>query len=420
MKKKIIIALMVMCAVSLAGCGSKKKEKAPEYEPTYYTSEEELPENQFYIAHTETNDDGEERTIYYNLSTAESTISEANTTACGSDNSRMLFLGYQTTEKLVPTFYEGDKLIYKSKTNIPLSYSFEKFFDNGCSLGVTGLYMDASGNYRYDSSNCRVVEFSDASGLASISADSIYFTAVTKLDEDGNAEDDPLRIDTTRVNTNGVVSGLDAGSTYTCDFRTGTEKITVNMTANVRMLSSAETYMSSRFEFITDYIAEIEMPEYLTSGYYTINNNGIFRFVAKGKSLDDLTEKDYNETIYKYDDNGNIVGTTNGYYFAEDNSLIKGTPVTENDSLDSIVTDDDGNYIGTFSVVKVADPITYSDHKAYKISMQDTLDSTKIISVLYNAKSSETPPAENEIYAVVYKPSLQADVQYEIVSMEKM
>ena len=88
---------------------------------------------------------------------------------------------------------------------------------------------------------------------------------------------------------------------YQCDIREGTTQDDVTLTANIRLFSSAETYMFSDFDFITPYIAQINIPDYMSTGYYSVNAGGFFKY-----NKDDSTEN--NTTIYTYDEYGALNG----------------------------------------------------------------------------------------------------------------
>ncbi len=326
---------------SLTGCEFFQQEKAPDiremtpddYEPNYYLSEEELPEDAFYIVSEQTvrekdkngNMTERQETRYYSLLQAETNYTEKRTEVIGFEPGRITWVNYNMDEGLIPTMYPGDKMIYKSSTMIPTKYSLEKFFDDGYTLGVCGLFQDLSGNYKYVSKEHEgqgsTMSTSDAKGFDELEADSIYLAAV------GDTRVSPLN-----VSTSGTVTGLELMQTYPCDIRTGTEKIAADLTCNIHTFSSAETYMFGSFTFITDIIAEINIPEYVSTGYYNLGNGGFFRFVAEGSTPDwhKLTTKDYNNTIYTYNEDGYVRGTTIGLIFDDNGFLVKNTALDEN------------------------------------------------------------------------------------------
>ena len=333
----ILLSLMMIVLISglIVGCGSNKEStedmetKQSDYttpddvEPAYYTSEEELQEEMFYIVHTEKKKDknGKETEVnyYYPVYNAEHTFEQVVTEPAGADPTRVMWVNYNIDEGLIPTFYPGDKLIFKSSTMIPTIYSMEKFFDDGYTFGVCGLQQDLSGNYKYSIDDGGfVMSTSDATGFDGLKAESIYFVS---------AGDDAIT--SKNVSLSGTITGLDLMHSYKCDIRTGTERVDATLTANIHAFSSAENYMFGSFTFITDHIAEINIPDYITTGYYNISGAGMFRYLKKEKSYKKLSEKDYNDTIYTYDENsGTPNGTESGLVIDENGFLVESTEET--------------------------------------------------------------------------------------------
>lgn len=437
-------------------------------ESVYYENESEIPSETFCIAHLM--DDGSKR--FYPLYQAESTISDYHDGFAGMDPDRIFWLNSQLDEKKLPTMYPGDVMIYKSDTYVPDLYYLEKFFDNGYTFGVSGLYKDMSGYYRYGGTKTSyAMQTSDASAFGSLTADNIYFLTAEgrwaeepsedkkffashkdvpptneikeddkensnldflkdtetngtdlpdtfnnqtdqqdTLGQDGTANEEEPKQDTGKQNgltqminetkqavsemvsdtkdtvdkasqqvsdtvsevagdfrkendiigyqqtvklgtekksinddiisRSGTIQGLVIGDQYDCDIRTGTEKIqSVKLTANIHAFSSAECYVFGGFTFVNDYIIKVDIPDYVTTGYYNLNGGGYFRYVTgdiknyqftRTEKYEDGTEKeipylsyqnlqkdDYNKTIYKYNDNGDVVGSTIGKTFDE-------------------------------------------------------------------------------------------------------
>ena len=64
-----------------------------------------------------------------------------------------------------------------------------------------------------------------------------------------------------------------------------------------------EFFLWKDYRFLHSNIIEIGIPDYIKSGYYLINGAGLFRYVAKGDTLESTTE----EPIILYDEDGNMV-----------------------------------------------------------------------------------------------------------------
>lgn len=302
MKKRVFLTLLgitIMCTVT--ACGKKNSEQETltpkDYQPQCYEfsnneiDEDELPDDTYYIVRKT-----KKKTIYYPVySNCETSIEAAPDSCQGADPERIIWVNYNLDEGLVPVMKKGDSFIYKSSTYIPTTYAIEKFYDWGYTFGVCGLQSDLSGNYQYLSAAGekgigRVHTTSDASGFDRLEADSVYFASINNK-----------KLTSERINPAGGVDNLKLMKKYKCDIRSGTVKNDVTLTANIRLFSSAETYMGGNFSFMTPYIVKIDIPDYMTTGYYNVNAGGFFKY-----EKDD--SKNNNETIYTYDEYGSLNG----------------------------------------------------------------------------------------------------------------
>lgn len=441
MKKKVL-ALILTCITTfsmlLTGCGAGEVDTTSmtpdDVEPIYYTAEEELPEDMYYIVHSDKEKDKDGKTIdvkkYYPLYLPERTFSSANDGACGYDPTRVIWLNYNTDEGLVPTMYAGDQLIYKSSTYIPTKYSLEKFFDGGYTIGVCGLQQDLSENYQYVSSTQsesnpgHTLSTSNAIGFDGLDASSIYLVAVG---------DTPVTPE--NVSLSGTVTGLELMKTYPCDIRTGTEKVAADLTANAHYFSSAETYMFGSFTFITDIIAQLNIPSYVSTGYYMIGDGYFFRYLGdKDASTDyhDLKAEDYDTTIYTYDDKGAINGTTIGLVFDDndflvdssladktDTSNVEGSAKTYDDYIATQMTNDDGfeitnrtsrqkndsgYYTGTYRVDSISEPVISGSKQIYSVKVTGT-DNNESLNMQFTKTASNEMLTEGSEYTFTFKPA---------------
>ena len=451
MKRKILCFLLVIVSsVSLTGCtipflSSDSKSEKKQVEPGYYLSEEELPNDAFYIVHEVTYDkeslDGSKKSVtetrYYPLLQAENTIQEAREEPAGYDASRITWVNHDVDEGAIPTMYAGDMMIYKSPTSIPTKYSLEKFFDEGYTLGVCGLQQDLSGNYRYYSSkndgNSHTLSTSDATGFDGMDGvESLYLAQV------GDQRVTPLN-----VSPSGTITGLELGEVYDCDIRCGTEKVAAKLTCNVHYFSSAETYFFGSFTFITPIIAQINIPDYVLNGYYNIGNKGFFRYIADEsiKDYNDLEPVSYNETIYTYNAEGRIDGTNRGLIFDENGFLVAGV-LTDSDgnvietegisyeesqgaktaakgstiTKPTKLTPKDGYYSGTYMVTNMSEP-TYSGSKEiYEIEAVN-VDNNEVLTMKYIKTPSSEAVDVTGTYGFVFKEAGNGFDGYEIVTI---
>lgn len=385
--QKIFVIGCLIAGLCLSGCGKSDTTTEADYltpddiENVYYLSEDELPNDMAYIVRTETETvagkDGKETKqdvtkyypIYYSI---ENNFNENAEYPTGEKPDRIAWVNYNVDEGYIPTMYPGDKLIYKSNTYIPTTYSLEKFYDNGYTLGVAKLEQDLSGNYRFDKDEFDSITMStsDAVGFSALEdVESIYLVAV------GDQKVTPLN-----MSESGAVTGLKLMEKYDCDIRQGTEKINATLTCNIHLFSSAETYGFGSFTFITPHIAQLNVPDYVTTGYYDLNNIGFFRYVKEEDTdYHDLTTEDYNETIYQYNEDGKLVGTTVGLAFDENGFLISTGYEDGDEETQSTIThktqllsDTNGYFTGKYLFTAVSDPTVSGNNFIYTVDAVNT------------------------------------------------
>ena len=415
--KCLLAATCLVFSLGITGCGKQEPEEdtyltPDDIENVYYLTEEELPDDMVYIVRTtteqETDKDGNvtevEVTKYYPIYyEIEGNCDEDPYGNAGEDPSRIEWVNYNVDEGYIPTMYPGDKLIYKSHTYIPTKYSLEKFYDNGYTLGVALLQQDLSGNYLYDNEKAGsfVMTTSDAVGFESLEdVKSIYLVAVGEH-----------RISPINMSPSGTVTGLTLMDKYQCDIRTGTERIDATLTCNIHSFSSAETYWFGSFTFISPHIAELNVPDYVTTGYYNINNLGFFRYIKEeGVDYHDLTFEDYNETIYAYNEDGKVIGTTLGLSFDENNFLVATGYVEGNEegtessitSKTSLSADKNGYYTGNYKFISVSEPITSGNSYKYTISAMNT-DNGESLIFKYTRRAGDNEPKIDGQYVVMFE-----------------
>lgn len=436
----LIGGLIIGSLFSFTGCG-KKNKKSGTKEPKYFLSEDKLPEDTYYIVRTEKltkkNIVGKKKVVketrYYPLLKAENTIEDINTEPKGFSPKRLVWVNKDIDESQIPTMYAKDKLIYKSSKKIPTTYAMEKFFDNGYTLGVMGLTQDLSGNYRYygkdDSTNkSATMSTSDAVGFDSLKGvESIYLAQV------GNKRVTPLN-----VSPSGTITGLKKDKVYSCDVRKGTERIDAKLTCNIHYFSSAETYLFGSFSFVTPVIAQINVPDYVETGYFRINDGGFFRYVSDSDVSDyrKLKAENYNETIYTYDEDGVIDGTNINCIFDENGFLIPGTKEKNYSNKQSGLSYKDlmnrdkkkgkithitemkvkkgGKYEGIYRIDSISKLKEKGKKITYKIEATNE-DNGESLDFKYVKTDSDTEVTTNKIYDITFKEAGHGFDGYEIV-----
>ena len=97
------------------------------------------------------------------------------------------------------------------------------------------------------------------------------------------------------------------------------------------------------FDYITDQIVRINVPEYMTTGYYECNGAGAFRYLKEETDYKGLLPGDYNDTIYVYDDSGSsIKGSKDGLVLDDDGYLVTTSEQYEDENMENL--DENGEH----------------------------------------------------------------------------
>ena len=266
MKKKIILLLAISLCVS--GCNfstARKSEKNSEEEIIKGTDINNLVVGKYYIQH------GDE---YYEILPGVGTFNEGDTVTSPSDE-RVLW--YKDEWDKLPTLYEGDSLIYYTNEELTEVFNFERFEDFKYSVGLCQLEETPSGRYKIstDSTDNNIYPDGDAMKITEYEQDSVI------IDKLGGQE-----IRNNVISRIGTILGLEKDAPYEAEIYAGSELTRYVLTANIRILGSMEVYESNEFNFVSEKIINITIPEWFNNGYYSINGVGLFRYV-KGTSYDE-------------------------------------------------------------------------------------------------------------------------------------
>lgn len=204
--------------------------------------------------------------------------SSEKTTNGMTDPEENRLLSYLHKDAAIPTLYKNDQLIYVSNKSLP-SFSWERFVDLGYSLGLSGLNAGNSGKI--------------TSGESTILATgSTAAAAVTSMQLQG---DTVLTVDTINgtllspqyLNANGIITGMSRDAVANVDFYVGTQHVQSTISADTRYFRSFELYQTSKYSLSPDGYAIIDIPSYLKSGYYFINNVGLVKFLNVDRGVDE-------------------------------------------------------------------------------------------------------------------------------------
>lgn len=149
MRKKLL-AIVLSAVMVLTGCTMEETAEAPKenYNIRVY-SKDELENGFYYIKHGDDFyqikagdpnfiSDNDEADYDYSFSEEEQP-----------DSSRSFFYERDKSEKMIPTMYQDDQLVYKTQNNIRSVFEWERFVDGGYTFGIRNIYQEKSGVYMF-------------------------------------------------------------------------------------------------------------------------------------------------------------------------------------------------------------------------------------------------------------------------------
>lgn len=295
MRKKTLFSIL-FCLGALtvfSGC-SKKNEAGPTEQTLTAVGLNQLEEGCFYVR------SGEQfwklPLEECNFDTTKAPTSTDNKqvgfVATGLKDNRIVDFVYE--DDAIPTLYKNDTLVYVTNDEIS-SFSWERYQDCGYSIGIYGFELNSSdkittgdlSNYSQLSSVAAQLSATDVQTLDGIVFDKINGTPLSKNYLNESA---------------GIITGMSKNATAQIDAFIGTTHLPLTATADTRFFQAFELFNSTQYSLSTDGYAMIEIPSYLKSGYYLLNNTGFVKFVNIDRGNDeasiDLTLPYY----YKGDD----------------------------------------------------------------------------------------------------------------------
>ena len=291
MKKRMfstfLLGLLICTATPiLAGCG----EEEIVYEMKAYTAEELQPDT-YYV---------QQGDVYYPVAPGSLTV-EAKGDRIAKEANPDRSVWYTQDDCMIPTLYADGALIYVSNSTVPASYVWERFEDEGYSIGVKGLKQNDGGNY------------STLIGPNNINMQSSVYPIVSSLAKDTELFVDKVggqNLTPENVSRGGSVLGLQANRSYSVDFYVGTQVQTKDVIADTHIFTSFEKYETADYHYdntAAKSVIRITVPEYLISGFYYINGAGLFRYVDNTTAMGDLGINFNQPYFLGTDENGKIV-----------------------------------------------------------------------------------------------------------------
>lgn len=251
---------------------------------------------------------------YYPLPAGRQILSGSNDTViakAADPEGRLLSFGQD--DALIPTLYKDDELIYKASgtaaatkkkskssdtstanSTSPTSFVFERYRDEGYTIGLSKLHTEESGNrYKTTVTNTTVYPGSSVMNLTFSNGDEVI------VDKVGN-----VSITDENVSVGGTITGLEKGQTYNVEAYCGTAYIGGDVVADTHVFTSYELYNVTNFAMSREGYMQVEIPSFMWSGYYYINGAGLVRYINHNRSEGDAGV-DFNTAYFLgKDDNG--------------------------------------------------------------------------------------------------------------------
>ncbi len=309
MKEKVIAVILV--SLLLTGCTVPTAQRAKEEAPKRFSNTYELSPEQVYVwkdkgygdLRKDLSKDRMGREIFFKAPLGSISFAGKEAVKEGVPSRNIWFEGAKDQD--IPTVTQKDALLYVSKTQIPETITYERFFDNGYSIGIAGMQKDKGGHYFIPYAEGREAEYryyiDPESGAAALSG----FEGIERLYFDRAGD---ISVSENTVTEGGAIP-LTKGKTYDCQFYTGTFYQDFSLMADVRTFTSFEWFEGYAYEFLHANCIRLRIPEYFKSGYYLVLGKGLIRYVApedegsyNGNEFD--IGINWNDPVRKYDENG--------------------------------------------------------------------------------------------------------------------
>lgn len=209
----------------------------------------------------------------------------------------------------IPTLYKNDQLIYVSDGSIS-TFVWERFKDYGYSIGLSGLQLTNSGKIKSQETTMAAVGSTAETAIASLTVPEGADITVDKIN--GTA------LSSQYINDGGIITGMSRDAAANVDFYIGTQHVPVSISADTKYYKSFELYSTDKYALSTDGYALVEIPSYLRSGYYLINEVGFVKYLNMDRGVD---ESGINlDSAYYY--TGKDGKTLTYYEWQEENGLL--------------------------------------------------------------------------------------------------
>lgn len=251
--KAVLLTTLLCCMGTVSGCSTIIEQK-PEIALIPEYNKDNLPDGVYVLS-------GETFYTPYNLEKTYTNLPE-NTSV-----DRVLW--YADDKIHVPTYKNGDNIVFKTKSNIPLQFVLEGFEHICDSFGIRKIRLNDAGNYVL-SGDTSLQPSSDASAKLTPYLKSTSYIVLDTV----NGE----KIKSSMINKAGSISGLTKGEEYTFGFYVGTQYYEEKIKADTEIYCSKSINTITKYDLTKNGYLILQMPDLLTPGLYDINNMGVVQY----------------------------------------------------------------------------------------------------------------------------------------------
>lgn len=300
MQKKIVLLFIAGCVITgLTACSAPTVSgSTPEVEQNNKITADELEDGCLYVLNSNGKADIKEaltknKTLDFKKcpqGDVNFDLKDTNNSDSSVDDSNAVWFT-DDTDKAIPTLYEGDYLLYVSSTETPDPIHFVRYADYGYTIGISNLETQNNNGHYFlmiddEDYTTYIAKNSDAAAITAFEdIDNLYLDKVGDMD-----------INDDTVSAGGTITGLKKGKSYKCEFYTGSYYQDFKLTANVRAFGYLEDFTTYNYEFLHSSCIKIDLPDYFKTGYYYVNNLGMFRYVSN-QDKENYNGKTYDENI---------------------------------------------------------------------------------------------------------------------------
>lgn len=271
MKKTLILFLLLQTVIMLTGCDIQIFEDKNEKGIAKEYKREDLDTDTYYIK------DG---TSFY-----EAYKCSASSSGTDLDYTKCCWL--IDDEKMVPTYYKDGLIAWMTNSRIDEeTVVMERYKDCGYSIGVRGCTFE-NGLIYFQMSNSAVKNTSFFKELNEADSPNIMIETINGTYVTENM-----------LNDAGIITGMEEGKEYDITYYAGSVYREATITADTHFFQCFEAYKLDEYSKTKNGYISLTVPEDLKSGFYRLDGEVFFRYVADEKGTD-LAAIDYNDPYYE-------------------------------------------------------------------------------------------------------------------------